>query len=83
MIIRSESLYDLDRPLRVTTAAATCGLDNGTITISFPDHPDRTGIRFSLDDQATYEATVQDNTGSVTYSGRAAGHVPYLVTMGR
>ena len=57
----------------VTTAAATCGLDNGTITISFPDHPDRTGIRFSLDDQATYEATVQDNTGSVTYSGRAAG----------
>lgn len=56
-----------------TTAAASCGLDNGAISINFPDHPNRTGIMFSLDNQVTYESTVQDNTGSVTYNGLAAG----------
>ncbi len=55
------------------TTAASCGLDNGGITFSFPDHPNRTGIEFSLDNQTTYLASVNDNSGSVTYNGLAAG----------
>jgi len=57
----------------VNTDASSCGLDNGRITFNFPDHPNRSGIKFSLDDQATYESTVADNSGSVTYTGLPAG----------
>ena len=57
----------------VSTVDTSCGLDNGEITFTFRNHPDRTGIEFSLDDQATYEAVVLDNSGSVTYSGISAG----------
>lgn len=51
----------------------SCNLDNGSITFTFPDHPNRTNIKFSLDNQATYESSVADNSGSVTYSGLAVG----------
>ena len=43
-----------------------------SITFTYPDHPNRTNIRFSLDNQASYESGVNDNTGSTTYSGLSA-----------
>ena len=59
----------------VSTIDTTCGLDNGEITFTFPDHPNRTGISFSINDQASYGtgAFLNDNSGSTTYSGLAAG----------
>ncbi|WP_343488482.1 Calx-beta domain-containing protein [Allomuricauda sp. d1] len=57
----------------VSTTDATCSLDNGEITFTFPDHPNRSAIEFSLDNQASYEPNVPDNSGSVTYNGLAAG----------
>jgi len=64
----------LSRPsVTVTTVDATCGLDNGSITFTFPDYPNRSGIEFSLDDQATYEPNIADNSGSITYSNLSAG----------
>ncbi len=59
----------------VSTTDTTCGLDNGEITFTFPDHPNRTGISFSIDDQGRYGtgAFLNDNSGSTTYSGLTAG----------
>ncbi len=59
----------------VSTVDTTCGLDNGEITFTFPDHPNRTGISFSIDNQATYGTGgfLHDNSGSITYSNLAAG----------
>lgn len=57
----------------VNTIAASCGLDNGSITFNFPEHPNRSAIEFSLDGQTTYEANVPDNSGSISYNGLAAG----------
>ncbi|ASV30276.1 hypothetical protein [Maribacter cobaltidurans] len=59
----------------VSTTDTTCDLDNGEITFTFPDHPNRTGISFSIDDQGRYGtgAFLNDNSGSTTYSGLAAG----------
>ena len=51
----------------------SCNLDNGSITFTFPNHPNRTGIEFSLDNQTTYETPVSDSSGTVTYSGLATG----------
>ncbi len=64
----------LSRPsVTVTTVDATCGLNNGSITFTFPDYPNRSGIEFSLDDQATYEPNISDNSGSITYSNLSSG----------
>ena len=57
----------------VTKTDASCGLDNGAISFNFPDHPNRSAIKFSLDNQSTYQSSVADNSGSVTYNGLAAG----------
>ena len=57
----------------VSTVDTTCGLDNGEITFAFRDHPNRTGIEFSLDNQTSYEPAVRDNVGSITYNGLSAG----------
>ena len=57
----------------VTVSPASCGLDNGSITFSYPDHPNRTNIEFSLNDQVSYESAVADDSGSVTYSDLSAG----------
>ncbi len=65
-----------------TSTNTICGLNNGSITLTFPDHPNRTGIEFSLDGQATYESNIADNNGSVTYSGLAAGSYDIWVRWG-
>ncbi|MEO1261157.1 MAG: T9SS type A sorting domain-containing protein [Bacteroidota bacterium] len=50
-----------------------CGANNGSIKFLFPDNPERTGIEFSLDGGATYQATVADNSGSIIYNNLPAG----------
>jgi len=57
----------------IMSSNPTCTEDNGSITFSFPDHPNRTGIQFSLNNQSTYESGINDNTGSITYSDLAEG----------
>ncbi|WP_051941861.1 FG-GAP-like repeat-containing protein [Maribacter forsetii] len=57
----------------VTTTDTTCGLNNGAITFSFPNHPNRSGIQFSIDDQGTYTSTVADSSGSYTISDLPSG----------
>ncbi|MFD2607404.1 PA14 domain-containing protein [Euzebyella marina] len=57
----------------ITTNDATCNVNNGSFTLSFPNHPNRTSIQFSLDGGATYRTNVADNSGSVTYGGLSGG----------
>lgn len=52
---------------------ATCGLNDGAITFTFPDVSGRSGLEFSLNGGSSYLAQVPDNSGSVTYSGQAPG----------
>ncbi len=66
----------------VSITNASCSLNNGAITFSFPDHPERTGIEFSLDNQTSYESTVADNSGSVVYSGLNSGTYDLWVRWG-
>ena len=44
-----------------------CEETTGAITFSFDDDPGRTNIEFSLDGGNTYESSVSDQSGSVTY----------------
>ncbi len=57
----------------ITKVDATCGQNDGSITINFIDNPNRTQIEFSLDGGNTYQAQVLDNSGSVTYNNLAPG----------
>ncbi|MTB53824.1 SdrD B-like domain-containing protein, partial [Lewinella sp. W8] len=66
----------------VTSTNPTCGDDNGTITISFNDDPNRSAIEFSLDGGLTFESSVPDNSGSVTYSNLDAGSYDLRVRWG-
>ena len=59
--------------VNVDVDASTCGLNNGSLTFNFPDHPNRGTIEFSLDNQVSYENSVPDNSGSVTYGSLVAG----------
>ena len=65
----------------ISTDNASCGIDNGTITFNFPDHPNRTGIKFSIDDGANYTSAA-DNSGSYTFSNLPAGTYPLWVRWG-
>jgi len=56
----------------ISTTDTSCGIDNGSITFSFPDHPNRTGIKFSIDNQANY-TSASDNSGSYTFSDLSSG----------
>ncbi len=67
----------LDTPAAtITKADATCGDNNGSITVTFPDNPNRTGIQFSIN--GTDFANLADNTGSYTFTGVAPG--TYTIT---
>ena len=58
----------------VTNTNVTCyGLDNGSITFTFPDYPGRVNIAFSLDGGLTYKPSISDTSGSITYSNLAPG----------
>ncbi|WKX77118.1 hypothetical protein [Zobellia laminariae] len=57
----------------VNVKSSSCNLDNGEISFTFPDNLNRSSIEFSLDNQASYQSSVPDNSGSVTYSNLASG----------
>ncbi len=65
----------------ITTTDTTCGLNNGEITFTFPDHPNRTGIAFSIDNQANY-TNVSDNSGSYDFTNLSAGTYDLWVRWG-
>ena len=65
-------VYDLP-DATATAQNASCGLDNGSITISFSDNPDFSEIEFSLDGGITYESAVSAGSATVTYDAQATG----------
>ncbi|WP_276165815.1 FG-GAP-like repeat-containing protein [Zobellia alginiliquefaciens] len=65
----------------INTVDASCGTDNGSITFNFPDHPNRTGIKFSIDDGANY-VNSGDSAGSYTFSNVSSGTYPLWVRWG-
>jgi len=52
---------------------ASCGEDNGDITITFNDVSGIVNIQFSLDGGNTWETAVADASGTITYSDMPAG----------
>ena len=67
-------IQTLDSPTATTSKVdPTCGLDNGSITFIFPDHPDRTGIEFSIDGGLNYTNNISDNLGTYTFDNLDAG----------
>lgn len=53
----------------------SCGEnDNGKITFTFPDHPARTSIQFSIDGGFTFPYSSDDNAGSIDATGLASGN---------
>lgn len=66
----------------VSVEDTSCGINNGKITFTFSDHPSKTNIEFSLNNQGTYETQVADNSGSVTYTNLAAGNYHLWVRWG-
>ncbi len=55
----------------------TCAQNNGSITFSFEDDLNQSGVQFSLDGGNTYEAIVSDTLGLITY----ANLVPDIYTL--
>lgn len=66
------TITNSDFPTASTLATSTCGTD-GSITMSFTDHPSRTALEFSLDGGVTYPYITPDNVGSYTVQNLAAG----------
>ncbi|MBC8754430.1 BspA family leucine-rich repeat surface protein [Kordia sp. YSTF-M3] len=53
------------------TAETACENNDGTITFTFPDSPDRTGIEFSINGGSTYPYYYDDDIGSATITNLA------------
>jgi protocatechuate 3,4-dioxygenase beta subunit len=66
----------------VSSTNPTCGADNGTITFTFDDHPDRSTIEFSLDGELNYTLVSLDDAGSVTILDLDAGTYDLWVRWG-
>ncbi len=49
------------------SADNSCFVDGG-VTFNFPNHPNRTGIEFSINGGTSYFSSVADNSGSIFYS---------------
>ena len=57
----------------ITQTDPICDETTGSITLAFPNTSGRTYIEFSLNGGSSYQPSVPDNSGSVTYSGLAPG----------
>ncbi|MEM7573929.1 MAG: GEVED domain-containing protein, partial [Bacteroidota bacterium] len=75
-------ILDLPEIADVSSTNPTCGADNGTITISFVDNPDRSNIAFSTNGIAGPYTSVPDNAGSYTFSDLDAGIYDLYVRWG-
>ena len=78
------ALYEASAPKAsfTVTLPTGCGATNGSINLTFEDHPDRTGIEFSIDGGVTWEPTLDDEDGSVTYGGQSFGSTDVYVRWG-
>ena len=52
----------------LSTTPSSCGNDEGTITVTFADHPMATGIMISLDGGINYFPSISDALGMITYT---------------
>ncbi|MFZ6051113.1 HYR-like domain-containing protein, partial [Halocola ammonii] len=68
----------------VNSTNSDCLEDGGSITFSFPDHPNRTHIEFSLDGGNSWpsEYKVEDNSGSFSVTGLSIGAYDLYVRWG-
>ncbi len=70
-------------PPTVSNVSSTGACNNdGEITFSFPDHPTRTGIEFSIDGGLTFPHWSADNAGSITVGSLAPGTYDVWVRWG-
>ena len=65
-----------------STNETTQGANDGSITFSFNDAPNRSNIEFSIDGGATYPYNVADNSGSTTVSNLSPGNYSTFVRWG-
>ncbi|WP_262713708.1 SdrD B-like domain-containing protein, partial [Neolewinella aurantiaca] len=79
---QSVTIKDNPEVIDVTSTNPTCGEDNGTITISYVDNPNRTGIKFSIDGGVSYPYSTSDNQGSYTISNLSDGTYDVFVIWG-
>lgn len=68
----------------VANTNPACGGATGSITFSFPDHPNRTGIEFSIDGGTTWPSAYRtnDSNGTLTINGLAAGDYDLITRWG-
>lgn len=66
----------------VTSQNAGCLGNDGSITFTFQDNPNRTNIEFSLDGGVTYPLKVSDNSGSASFENLTAGTYDLYVRWG-
>jgi len=66
-------VYSAPVVTEVTDTNATCGQDNGSLTISFDDVVGIDSIQFSMDAGNTWETPVADTDGAVAYTNLSIG----------
>ena len=80
---REITLNIIEAPQATATATnATCGSNDGSITFTFPDNPNRTNIEFSLDGGATYPHNFLDTNSPSMVTGLASGTYDLWVRWG-
>ncbi len=68
----SQTIRKLARPVATVVAqAATCGANNGSLTLNFADNPTQSSIQFSRN--GMWAPAVNDATGSFTFANLAPG----------
>lgn len=72
-IIEQGDCSDLTSNINVSFTNPTCPNNNGAITVTFADISDRSQIQLSLNGGNSYPVTVNDNTGSYTFTGLSNG----------
>ncbi len=66
----------------ISTNSTSCSQSTGLIAISFPDHPTRTGIEFSLDGGFTFPFYSPDDVGTYEIVGLSAATFDLWVRWG-
>ncbi|MEO0732791.1 MAG: SdrD B-like domain-containing protein, partial [Bacteroidota bacterium] len=73
---------DLPEVTNVATDNPTCGEDNGSITFTFVDNPNRTSIAFSIDGEDGPFVATEDDQGTFTIDDLDAGTYDLWVRWG-
>ena len=72
-IIEPGDCSDLTSNISLSHNNPTCSNNNGSITVSFSNSNDHSQIQLSLNGGSSYPVTVNDNSGSYTFSGLSNG----------